>query len=610
MSKASFYGIACAVAVLMLPATMSLQAQSQPPAELLFRGIRVFDGERIIPSSDVLVRAGRIVSVGSNISASSGARVVEGAGKTLLPGLIDSHTHTFGEASATALIFGVTTELDMFTDAALARTMRQEQREGKATRRADLVSASTLVTAPGGHGTEYGMVIPTISSPESAQTFVDARLAEGSDYIKIVYDDGRAYGMSMPTVSLATMRAVIHAAHARGKLAVVHIGDQKSAREAIEAGADGLVHLFVDSEPDEGFAALVAAKRAFVVPTLTVLLSVSGTPGAASVLDDARLAPYITAADAAVLRQSFPARANSPARLYAAAENTVRQLKRAKVDILAGTDAGNPGTSHGAALHRELELLVKAGLTPTEALAAATSVPARRFRLTDRGRIAEGLRADLVLVSGDPTQDITATRAIEGIWKGGHEVDRAAFARNVAEVSKAGAQAPQGSESGLVSDFEDGTISAQFGAGWAVTTDSMAGGGSSASHEVADGGADGSAKSLLISGMISGRVPYAWAGSMFSPGAQVFAPANLSQWKEVRFWARGDGKMYRVMIFAQSKGFTPQFTTFTAGPEWKEYVFPLSSFGGIDGRDIMSLMFVGGPAPGPFEIQVDNVRFQ
>lgn len=97
---------------------------------------------------------------------------------------------------------------------------------------------------------------------------------------------------------------------------------------------------------------------------------------------------------------------------------------------------------------------------------------------------------------------------------------------------------------------------------------------------------------------------------MFSPGPQPMAPANLASKKEVTFWARGDGKTYRVMIFAESKGYTPQIQSFVAGSEWKEYVYPLSAFGGIDGHDIMALMFVGGPQAGPFAFQIDGVRFR
>jgi imidazolonepropionase-like amidohydrolase len=117
---------------------------------------------------------------------------------------------------------------------------------------------------------------------------------------------------------------------------------------------------------------------------------------------------------------------------FSYALESARRLHEAGVALLAGTDANNaPGRAcpvvHGAALHRELELLVAAGLSPAAALAAATSAPADRFGLSDRGRIAPGLRADLLLVAGDPASDITATRAIRGIWRRGVRFDREAF---------------------------------------------------------------------------------------------------------------------------------------------------------------------------------------
>lgn len=96
--------------------------------------------------------------------------------------------------------------------------------------------------------------------------------------------------------------------------------------------------------------------------------------------------------------------------------------------LLSGTDSPNPGTWIGVTLHAELERLVSAGLTPSEALAAATSRPADRFRLHDRGRIAPGKRADLVLVEGDPTRDIRATRRIVSIWRGGTRIERRTYA--------------------------------------------------------------------------------------------------------------------------------------------------------------------------------------
>jgi imidazolonepropionase-like amidohydrolase len=116
---------------------------------------------------------------------------------------------------------------------------------------------------------------------------------------------------------------------------------------------------------------------------------------------------------------------------FSNAEAAVIALHRAGVPILAGTDAPAPTLAHGLSIHRELELLVHAGLTPMSALGAATSEPARAFGFLDRGRIAEGLRADLLLVNGDPSVDIKSTRDIVGIWKLGVAYERYSAGRPV-----------------------------------------------------------------------------------------------------------------------------------------------------------------------------------
>ena len=562
----------------------------------LIRNVRVFDGEKVLGIRDVLLQDGKIAGIGK--LKATGATAVDGTGKTLIPGLIDSHTHTWGDALKTALAFGVTTELDMFTTADLLKSMKAEQAAGTATGRADLVSAGVLVTAPGGHGTEYGMVIPTITRPEDAQAFVDARIAEGSDFIKIVLDDGSAYGTSFPTITNETLKAVIDAAHARKKLAVVHPGTLGGMRAAMDAGADALVHLTVDQQPDAAFGFDAKKRGIFVIPTLTVLKSMSGTGGAATLLEDQRIAPYLTKPEMDQLEIGF--RMRKPPE-YSPAVSAIRQLRAAKVPILAGTDAGNPGTAHGSALHRELELLVEAGLTPSEALTAATAAPARAFRLNDRGRISVGRRADLVLVNGDPTKDITATRDIAAIWKSGVPFDRAAYAKTVAAGNASYGGAPSGLEGGLISDFNDGTTNSSFGLGWIVTTDAVAGGTSTAEMKVAEG-------ALQISGNVVGPLPYAWSGAMFTPGKQMFQPADLSSKKAIRFRAKGDGQTYRVMVFAQSKGYTPLMKTFVAGSDWAEHEFPIASFDGLTGKDITAIIIAGGPKPGPFSVQVDDVR--
>src|SRR5690606_4277609 len=300
--------------------------------------------------------------------------------------------------------------------------------------------------------------------------FVDARIAEGSDWIKIVHDDGSAFGLQWPTLDEATLRAVIAAAHARDRLALVHVSRAADARTALEAGADGLVHLFVDA-PDTRIAQLAKERGAFVIPTLVVLRSITGEGGGAPLVDDPRTAPYLMPASRTLLRQAFPQRTGAGAPLYEYAARTLHSLHAAGVTILAGTDAPNPGTAHGSAMHRELELLVEAGLSPLQALVAATAGPASRFGLKDRGSIAEGMRADLLLVKGDPLSDITATRDIAGVWKGGVRLDRTSYAALVAAAADAATRPVPVLSDGLISDFESGTTAARFGTQWTVTTD-------------------------------------------------------------------------------------------------------------------------------------------
>jgi imidazolonepropionase-like amidohydrolase len=594
------------VAAALLCTAPAAPAQGDSSA-VLFRDARVFDGVRMLERQDVLVGNGRISRMGRNLRARPGTPEVDASGRTLMPGLIDAHTHTMGDGLREAVMFGVTTHLDMFTDVGFARAMKTGQGMGAANGRADLFTSGTLVTSPGGHGTQFGMPIPTITSPDSAQAFVDARIAEGSDWIKIVYDDGHAVGITFRSIDRRTMRAVIDAAHRRGKLAVVHITDAASARAAVEEGADGLVHLFID-EVDPDFARLVAERRAFVIPTTVVLRSMTGTGGGAALLDDPRIAPYLLPSRRASLAQGFPSRPGTPARTLAVPNATIRQLRDRGATILAGSDAPNPGTAFGAALHGELELLVQAGLTPIEALRAATSAPAMAFRLSDRGRIAPGLRADLVLVEGDPSRDITRTRSIVGVWKGGFRVDREAFARSAASAREAHGRGAAGLADGLVSGFDDGRIAAALGS-WMASRDDIAGGASTGELRVVAGGAQGSRHALQVAGTISNAVPYAWYGPMWTPGPEPMSPVDLSATPNLSFWARGDGGTYRVMVFAQSRGMTPLTRTFTAGPEWTEVKMTWADFG-IRGNDVLGIVFAGGPGPGGFEFQLDQFRLR
>lgn len=385
------------------------------------RHARIFDGQRLATGEDVLVEGETIRAVGKSLHTAPGTAEIDAAGDTLLPGLIDSHTHDWGDSARQALLFGVTTELNQAAPPQFVADLRRADAEGKAFDSASVLSAGNVVTPPKGHGTEYGLPVPTLAGPQEAQAFVDARIAEGSDYIKIILDDGHACRQTFTRLSDDELAATVAAAHKRGKLAIVHISTQEDARIAIAAGADGIAHLFADGAPRTEVVALMRRRHAFAITTLTVIQSALGTASGPLLLADRRLAAFLSPDAQAQMKKPISFRCSGElANAFAAVE----RMREAGVPILAGTDAPGPGSWNGASLHGELEPLVQAGLSPSEALAAATSVPARTFHLKDRGRIAPGLRADLLLVHGDPTKDITATRDIVSVWKAGVLVQR------------------------------------------------------------------------------------------------------------------------------------------------------------------------------------------
>jgi imidazolonepropionase-like amidohydrolase len=582
---------------------------------VVIENVRIFDGEEVIAATRVVVEDGIISGVGADFPAPEGAEVIDGRGLTLLPGLIDAHVHIWAEDQLRqALVFGVTSVVDMFMSVETMKAIKDKQAATSDGSLATLVSAGILATAPGGHGTEYGMSIPTVNNPEEAQDFVDARIAEGSDFIKIILDDGSIFNLGWATLDRETLEALIKAAHTRDKLAVVHITTLADARTAIEAGADALAHLYYDDGYDPEFGDLVATRGAFVIPTLSVIESMSGTSGAPALIEDPCLSPYLKQADRAGLRATFGVAPKLGRRGYEGAERGLRQLRASGVPILAGTDSPNPGTAYGASLHRELRLLIDAGMTPVEALRSATSLPAAKFGIEGRGRIEEGARADLLLVKGNPVEDVMATRNIIGVWKDGVRVDREAYRTQVeAESARLegmrNAPPPPGSESGLVSDFETEEITAEFGSGWSVSTDQLMGGSSTAEFMRKEGGAGGSKGALLIKGNIAEGSPYPWAGAFFSPGESFMAPANLASKSALSFWAKGDGKTYSAMLFARSLGYMPSVKEFVAGPAWERHIFTFEEFG-IEGYDIMGIFFGGGSEVGEFALEIDEVRLE
>ena len=576
-------------------------------AATLVRDVRVFDGKAVHERRSVLFDDARVVDADFRGPAPAGARIVKGAGRTLLPGLIDAHTHAFRQFDLPVL-FGVTTQIDMFTAVPAMQDAKRSMAAGRHAGQADLFSAGILATAPGGHGTQFGVPIPTLSSPGEAQAFVDARIAEGSDFIKIVLEAGGHGAGKMHSLDIATVTALIEAAHRRGKLAVVHVSTGHDARAALAAGADALVHLFLGATPDasavDSLARLAKRKNAFVIPTFTVMESMAGMRGD-DLLGDADLAGLVGREGATTLKARYGQQAQP--QLLAMPKAVTAAMARAGVPILAGTDAGNAGTLYGISMHRELAALVEAGLSPAAALAAATSVPAAAFRLGRRGCIATGCKADLLLVEGDPTRDITATRRIVEVWKDGQSANALRDARReqVAQ-ERAGSTRQDLPADGRISQFSAAKLASPFGSGWMPSTDQFAGGKSTVRLDVLPALPDGQIP-LAVQASVAPGLPYAWSSVAFMPGAQPMQPADLSAARVLRFKVRGDGKTYQVMIMGAANN-RPSSVPFVAGKEWEDISVPLSAFAGIDPAAVAMLAFSAGPQPGEYRFELADVR--
>ncbi|MFC8448583.1 amidohydrolase family protein [Kitasatospora sp. NPDC057223] len=346
-------------------------------------GVRVFTGESLTEPRRVYVEGATIVAGGTPDT------VVDGTGRTLLPGLIDSHMHVLGRQDLADLArWGVTTGLDM---AAWPLPFVTEMRAQKGV--AQILSATTPAVGPGGnHARMPGFPADGIvTTPQEARAFVERRVADGADYIKIVTEAAPPAGMDQETVA-----AIVTAAHERGLQVVAHSITTGAFRVAVGAGVDISTHAPLDAVLDDETVEHMRTAGTVSSPTLTMMRGIAS------------------------------ARAGTGLR-YEYARDTVTRLHRAGIRLLVGTDANSaPGVPfaprHGESLHDELELLVEAGLTPLEVLRSATTLTAQTFGLEDRGVIEPGRRADLLLVDGDPTTDITATRDIAGVWIAGERI--------------------------------------------------------------------------------------------------------------------------------------------------------------------------------------------
>lgn len=439
-----------------------MRLPAQRPAALLLRDVTVLDvatGTRT-PRQDVLVRGDRIEAIAGtgSLPLPDGAQVIDGAGDTLLPGLVDAHAHIQSDASPlwrlelpdpdfvlrSYLYCGVTTVFEA-ADASQDSLARRERIAAGALAGPQIFSAGGPLTAPGGHPVAFvrsiapwwiawylaPRVARQVGSPDEARAAADEVARSGAHFVKLIVD---RIPQDAPRLGAAELRAAVEAAHVRGVRAVAHIGTLGDARDAARAGVDAWMHGVYREPLSDAAVRELAEFDIPMVPTLAVFESYASlfdgprqsTPLERQIASAEQLAAFDAMPEDSQAVQAFrPFLDLLRAERRSGPEN-VRRLHAAGVAIFAGSDPQS-GVFPGAGLHRELALLVASGLTPAEAIRAATLAPARfltRSDTPDFGEVAEGRRADLLLVAGDPTVDLAALSEIREVIVGGARVQR------------------------------------------------------------------------------------------------------------------------------------------------------------------------------------------
>jgi len=392
-------------------------AAAQQPAQLVVTNVRVFTGERSIERASITVADGKIVRITADAPATTGV-TIDGAGKTALPGLIDSHIHVLagmaGTTEAETRVFmkdrlqerlqsflrhGVTTVKSAGDPTELILKVRQDLREGSLAGPRLLV-VGPVFTAPGGHPVvtvcarndwcRANLAIE-VDSEQEARRHVRRLVEAGVDAIKLVYDGGNARGIPLEKLRPEVMKAIVAEGRSMGIPVTAHAQRESTILEVLAAGVAGVEHGPLEPPTSDAIAQALRNPERSLVSTFTGL---------------AALAP--------------------PQALLQSKLQALADLYKAGVRIVVGTDMDMTGPEPpGLATVQEVETLVKVGLSQEAALKAATSVAARHLgRDKEIGTLEAGMSADILLVRGNPLTNIADLHQVDAVVQGGKVVFR------------------------------------------------------------------------------------------------------------------------------------------------------------------------------------------
>ena len=593
--------------------------------DTLIRGARVFDGSGA-PAvvRDVLVRGDRIVAVAARLHRTTGTRVVDAHGLTLIPGLHDLHTHLrspgydapddLGKAYAGYLLRGVTTVNDFSVSGEMLAPIRQMVASGAVV--APHLQMAVRLGVPGGHGTEYGwgsFFTLQAATPAAAHVAMATALPYKPDVIK-VFADGWRYGRDsdLNSMNQATLSAIVADAHKAGLPVITHTVTLQGDKIAAAAGVDAVGHGVGDALVDDDLIASMKAHHTAYIPTLVVY-----EPQQTRQLDPGEtraLTPAESAFEAGQAAERAKPIAAYDSTRWGIMQENIRRLKAAGIRIGIGTDAGIEGVYHGPGTIREIGWLTRLGFTPAEALVAATVTSADILgQSADHGRIAPGQRADLVLIDGRPDERIADLWNVARVFVSGQEIALAPLRALVA------GDAP----TPLPVRVMPGPIDTGARRDGRTDLDTLP-------VESTDSGVDHSHLDFVQPGTddprgtVKPRFLIAQMGAKARPFAQLILPltpgaielADARGFTGVAFDARGSGA-YDLVFDSYALSDDAWFRTgFTAGETRRTVHIPFAAFTSRDASATLNLarlraliVRLEGTPGGKAWLQLDNVRF-
>ena len=423
---------------------------------VVIQGARLIDGTGAAPVDNavVVIDGDHIVAVGpaGKIAVPKGARAVDARGRTVIPGLISAHSHVGlvvdGQNKADGYTrenirpqleqfekYGVTSIIALGLNRDLVYQIRDEQKRGE-------FPGASLFTAGRGIGVPDGAP-PVPAAPdqvyrpmtaEQAVAEVRETASHHPDMLKLWVDD--VYG-KFTKMQPAVFQAAIAEAHKQGVRVAAHVFYLADAKALAAAGVDAFAHSIRDQPVDAELISAMKSRGIFYVPTFTVDESAFIFAEDPSLTQDTFFAAAVPPAlvkqlNSPEYKQKVASDPNGPKirAAFANGQKNLKALRDAGCRIAFGTDSGaQPVRIPGWAEHRELELMVRAGLSPMEALVAASRGSAAMLGLTDRGTLEPGKRADLLVLAADPLENIRNTRQLVSIWHAGKEVKPAVAAK-------------------------------------------------------------------------------------------------------------------------------------------------------------------------------------